>query len=50
MIHTRHAIPKDAADLIRLNTVFNQVTLTHAQATKNLATCAERVILAEAGH
>ena len=47
MIHTRIATPRDAADFIRLNAIFNEITLTQAQAAKNLATCTERVILAE---
>ena len=50
-IRTRLATPADADAFIRLNALFNDVTLTRAQAAKNLATCAERVILAEVdGH
>ena len=40
------ATPADVADFIRLNTAFNEVTLTHEQAEANLRSGADRVILA----
>ena len=47
MIHTRLATPADAAEFVRLNALFNEITLPLDLAAKQLAQCAERVILAE---
>lgn len=46
MLETRFATPEDAADFIRLNAAFNEVTLTHEQAEANLRAGLDRVILA----
>ena len=46
MIEIRLATPDDAAEFMRLNVAFNEVTLTQEQAAANLRHAADRVLLA----